>query len=240
LKKASMNGASSENSLSATEMMGILSARLAHTLSNQVSIISGNLCAAAMLKNEPAKVASVLQAAVQASNQAGVALGQFVQFRRKAVSEAGRTRVSEFIEKLKRWTKAEPDWRVDIDAKLELLDYADLPISWARFSLVLATIKDQAKPVGGVVRFSQSTARPALTPVWDSLQPIAFTQIVIQTRAGAGIDWEAVRRDFSNPQLAVAYEIIAQSGPPPEGRWPEQGLQETKMVLPIVNSVDPR
>lgn len=220
-------------------MLGILSARLVHALSNQVSIISGNLCAAAMLKNEPDKAASVLQAAVQASNQAGAALGQFVQFRRKARNEGGRTGVCELIERLKAWTKAEPNWRVEIDAKLELFDYASVPISWPRLWLILGTIKEQSNAAGGIIRFSQSAALPALTPVWDALQPLAFAQLLVQTRSVAGIDWEAVRRDFANLQLAVAYEVIAQSGPPPEGRRLEQGLHETKMVLPIVRSVNP-
>jgi hypothetical protein len=46
--------------LTSLELLGALSARLAHSLSNHLSIMTGNLCVAAKLRDEPEKHLKIL------------------------------------------------------------------------------------------------------------------------------------------------------------------------------------
>src|SRR5690606_38298178 len=75
--------------LNSLEVLGLLSARLIHALSNQLVIITGNVCAAAKTRGGSAESAAALHSALTAANGMGNLLNEFADLRRDSADALG-------------------------------------------------------------------------------------------------------------------------------------------------------
>jgi hypothetical protein len=198
-------------SLNSLELLGALSARLAHALSNQLSIVTGNVCVAHEIKDEPDKLAAALKSALHGADQAGKLLSRFVDLRRSIAINTPITPLTEVLEILSSWCR-EHDWRLD-GALMVSNQAIQLPSSWLIFIVDAISRK---RPTGTI---RTSVSRHSF-------------QLVIVTPEKP-IDWDKIRSDLSDFHLAAAYELLTHLGARPDSWMNKSGESETRILLSL-------
>lgn len=230
----SIEGGAGE-SLSRLEVAGAASARLAHALSNHLSIITGNLSVAAALKDHPEKAATAMGSALKAANEAGAFVGRFVDARRAIQFETEQTPVAEAMRLLEEWKKARTEWQVEWDmAGTGPNDLAlTMPENWMRF--VLEEICSTKRVPAGTIscRRMERNAR-GFNPILMELKPVGFAQIVVASADAQVIDWNEVRTNLSDFRLTAVYELLSLCGATVESRLNGNGTVLTEVNIPLV------
>jgi hypothetical protein len=214
----------SHSTLNTLEFVGALSARLAHALGNHLSVVTGNLCVATALPDDPQKVAAALHSALKGANEAGLLISRFVELRRSISLEAGATRFFDALQVLSEWVAARPGWSLDLPADLAAAEDTQLrmPADWLRFALeALAT---ETKAPSGAITLS---LLPGKAPADLSLH------LVFALPCAKAIDWNSIRRDLANFKLTAAFELIGQAGGKIESSIADSGLHQIRLQLPL-------
>ena len=198
------------NSLTSLETIGALSARYAHALSNQLTIVTGNLCVAAASFENREKLAAAIKSAIKGANAAGELTARFVALRRGVGEGIATAPLARLREELRSWTQERTEWSYAWDVgnaeRLEL----GMPPAWLIYSFEAigesgsVTISDQ----GGKVR------------------------AILKHPGTAPIDWHFIRTEFTDFGRLTAYELLAQAGALPE-TTAEGDRLTTTIPLPI-------
>ena len=224
--------------LTSLEFLGALSARFAHALSNQLSIVTGNLCLAAALRDDPEKLEPALKAALKSANEAGALLSRLAELRRGFALEAHGTPANDFIQFLSDWIGERRGWRLESDPRQGLAssDQVGIPLPWLRFILdcVAGPLPPPGSPDGSIKIIRARTRKTTHMDSSASLKTqTGLLHLTLAAPAARPIDWESVRRDLSTFPLAAALELLSQLPSAPESALVRPGLQETKFTLPL-------
>jgi hypothetical protein len=221
--------------LNSLEFLGALSARFAHALSNQLSIVTGNLCLATALRDDPEKIASALKAAVKSADEAGLLVSRLVELRRGFTMETGHTPANAFVQLLSDWIDARPGWRLASDSKQGLASGDTIGVSSKWLAFILDAIADATAAASGTIRIWRPKTRPStFTDSYAGIRArTGFIHLSLVTRGTREIEWESVHRELSNFPLAVAYELLSHLGATPESTRLPTGEQETKFALSL-------
>lgn len=216
-----MNASPALNTL---EFLGALSARLAHALSNHLSIVSGNLCVAAALQDDQEKVSAALQSAMKGANDAGMLISRFVDLRRTVGIEGGSITAAAALACISEWCTGRARWIACIPAELGPARDLQLrmPAEWLRYSL--DAIADETKADSGTIAISFHPAKP----------PAALLlNLAFEMPGAKPVDWNAVRRDLANFRLTASYELIGQAGGKIECSVAPSGAHQLRIHLPL-------
>jgi hypothetical protein len=221
---------SATGSLSNLELLGALSARLAHSLSNQLSVISGNICVAASGKSDSETKAAALHSAVQAATVAGTLLGEFVDLRRAINIDSGSTTLQELAALLKTWAEERPGWTFESSVKSK--ENLSIGMPWSRLAFILSSI--QAESISGPGTISLSEINSARNPFLHIEFPggTTFLQITLLAKSANVIDWNEVRANFKHQRLAASFELLHSVGAWPESRASQAGI-ELGLTFPL-------
>ena len=223
---------SSASTLDSLETLALISARLAHSLTNQLAIISGNICMAGDARSDADQLSSGLKAAVQAANRAGLLLGQFVEFRRRIKLDLGQTTAAAVHSTLQEWTARRPAWTLDASAGREFPDSHYVPLAAPRITYILDAMVASSSAKAGVLRLSPMFKGRLPHPLYEEFNAAGSLQISIHSESRP-IDWQTVRTDLSNFALAATLEILAQCGTRPETTVRNE-MQNTCFFLPLI------
>lgn len=206
--------------LNTLEFLGALSARLAHSLSNHLAVVSGNLCVATALPDDPEKVAAALHSAMKGANEAGMLLSRFVDLRRAVAMEGGAISIQAALDCLSGWAANRTGWTLESPADLSLADKSALgmPINWLRFAL--DALADETKAKTGAIQASLQPAKPPAGCILELVFLLPGTKL---------IDWNLVRRDLINFKLTAAYELIGQAGGKIDSTMLDDGSQQVRL-----------
>ncbi len=225
------------NSPSATltrlEIIGALSARLAHALSNHFAIINGNLCVAKALGTDSKETQAAIEAALKGADGAGAILERFVDARRGFMDEPGVTAIPDFAQSLKDWIQTRDTWRLELIAGN--FEEGTLAMSWDWLAFVLDTITAQAPSGSGTleVRFVGANAN-RLKPWPKKTQPNGSVKFSIEYPAVTSIDWHQIGKNLAQFELAAAYELLCMSGAAPESIQSQPGVARIEFSIPVV------
>ena len=208
---------SAETPLNSQEVLGLLSSRMIHAFSNQLVIITGNICAATRLQHNKAECAAALHAAISAANQTGRLLDQLAQCRRQMSEDLGSLPAEELIPLLEGWCAQNGDWCVRENPSWRFPAGARLPLGGRIVRFLLESLRDELPADRGELAVVASASR---------------VQIELTYSAKACLDWEKAKEDFSRPGLTAIYQILSQL-PSRPGASIISGQDKARVVLPI-------
>jgi hypothetical protein len=222
---------SGEDELSTLHLLGLLSAQLTHSLSNQLSIITGNICAAGALRDDPEKASAALQAAITGANGTGVLLGRFADLRRSIRSERPFTSTKRLCDAIRRWAE-HSGWKLDSDDGRIPHLFRGAKISCAELNFVLSSVQAKSNSEPGSISFHGAAEIQHDSRTAGDRAPTAVLPIKLQASAPLDLDWPAARTSLDNFQFAAASEILSLSGATP--RTVRSGhLLKTEIDLPL-------
>lgn len=233
MKMTDLNG--SAVSPNALQILGILSARLVHSMSNHLAVVTGNLCVAGQMRDDPEKVTAALHAALQAANHAGLLLDRFAGCRKAVQNELGQTSLRELVNLLEAWTGSRAGWSFELDPKWEKKETLCVPLSPSMIAFVFDTIAEETRTGAHVRLACAERFQSTLDSLLHETKPLGLVQITITHPASGGINWEAVRTELPSIRLAAAYEILSQIRARPESRRNQQGGPETRFTLSLAS-----
>ena len=206
-------------SLNELEQLGALSARLTHALSNHLAIITGNLFLAANLK-ESDKLPQMLQAALQASNEAGALLSRFAEMRRAARIQSGALSLTELAEHLRGWAQARA-WTFEPPSANSLNPSGLIRGKWEWLAFALDSVATHTGAREGTLFLSVISGTPS--------HPLA--EIKLHCSSEIPLDWQNVREDFRAWNLLATQELLTQMRITHESRSLSPQIQETRLRL---------
>jgi len=221
--------------LSDHEMVSALSTRLIHSLANHLAVVTGNLCVASALRDDPARAAAALRSAEQAGNDAGRLLNRFADFRRGLNPPSSILLVQDWIPALRALAAGHPGWAIAIDPALdpalETPSAARLafsaPVHWLNYAFDQVIRASQAPE--GAIHVSRINPAPSTSA---AAAPAVAVQITFTCRPAAPIPWDNIRLHLQDWPLAAAYELLTQLGARPAARLLDTGAQETRCAFP--------
>lgn len=222
-----------ESTLNARELLGLLSARLIHSLSNHLMVMSGNLCVATKLENEPAQLSAVLQGALQAANQVGVLLDQFAACRRSIKDDLGRTSVKSVVSLLHSWASRNGGWILEVDPESRKVEDGAILLSPNLLIFILDAIAREIQASEGVLRLSRTPAKALAWPSPFPMEGAGSLQVSLTYHAPESLDWDNIRSQLSCINLAAACEILSQARAKPASVSVASGLQRTMFTLAL-------
>ncbi len=225
--------ATGDPTLTTRELLGLLSARLIHSMSNHLVVITGNICAAARMQEDPAQAGAALNSALKAANDAGVLLEKFAACRRSFRDELGRTSLEALVGFVHQWASDKEGWTFELDMKSPRAELFS-PLSHQLLAFVLDAIVLESNAADGAVRFSKhrNAGKRFLHPTVVGPEG-QWAEISITYRGEAALDWGAIRTQMSSPRLTAAYEVLAQIHAKPESRTVSCGVQFVTLHLPL-------
>jgi hypothetical protein len=224
--------------LGSLEFMGALSARLAHSLSNHLAIISGNLQFLKATTGAGAGTAlSALEAAIQASERAGELLGRFTDLRRSAPGPHPVESLMALCAGLRAELVSRPGWHLELDPALSAGEdlASTVPTRWLCYALV--AILQGITTDGGSVLVTLSPAPPRTNraPLWPLAEPpAAFLLLTVRYASGTAFSWEDVRSRFSDWSLVAVYELVRDAGGVLDAQTLPGGQQQVLLALPLL------
>lgn len=225
------NPETAETALNARELLGLLSARLIHSLSNDLLVVSGSLSAAARLEGDPGRRQENLQSAQQAADHAGALLEQLANCRRHLHDDLGRTEAETLPGILQGWVERHRDWKLELAENWRARPGEGLPLSPTMLLFVLDSVVRETRSRDGIARLSRSTAG-TFSPRNQLAEAAAGgIQISLTYPAERPLDWAGARNQFDRMHLAAAYEILAQVRARPTSHTIISGLQDTTFVV---------
>jgi hypothetical protein len=218
-----MNG-----TLNGQEMLGALSGRVVHALSNYMSALSGNLMLATMAGVTEDQRCVAMAGVQEATRRSADLLDRFRDLTRTMQGDAGRCSFVEAIENARR-LRAGWEMRVETQYQSKKLFLAG-PSKWLEF--FLETLVDEYKAEKGAIKIEPAKSTRTVRPVHNFI-PSEFVSIDVIVPGAPAIQWEEQRGSLQNWRLTVAYELCAQLGGRPETTTLPTGLQRTNLTLPL-------
>lgn len=218
--------------LSPMELMGALSGRLIHDLSNHLSVISGNAQFAQMLSDDPEKVARAVQAVIKASTAAGNAIGACSHYRRRLYTSQPSMKASELEDAIEFAVQGWPEWDCDVPSSLSGTIAFDS--RWVAHSIrQLLELVDAHE--GNIevsrVRFADLPECPGRK--FRGCPAPELIEIKLTYRAEETIDFNQAKKAFAQVPLLAAYEMIHGCGGWIDSYSPEEGEQVIAIYLPL-------
>lgn len=96
------------NTVQTIEMSGVLISRMIHELSNQLTVVTGNLQIMEMAPDDPALAAKAIASVRQASTALGEVLGRYAGFRRQLRNDSHGCDASDFLKVVTQGPPPEP------------------------------------------------------------------------------------------------------------------------------------
>ena len=222
-----------EPPLNTRELLGLLSARMIHSLSNRLVVITGNICAAVRLQEDPAQAGAALRAALQAANDTGALLEKYATCRRNFHEDLGHMSLENLVALVRRWVGTRKAWTFELDLD-DCPESLVSPLSSQMLIFVLDSIAQESKAVDGAVRLmKRSSAANRFAGLVNPGQSGEWIEISIIYRAAKALDWAAVRTELTSARLAAAYEVLAQIHAKLESRGICSGVQSISLQLPL-------
>jgi hypothetical protein len=220
----------SEERLNAQEFLGVVSTRLAHRLSNYVSVVAGNLAIYDSAEATPAQQEAALAGIREAMHQAGELLDRFSDLARSLPQSRNDCPLPKLLENLSEWTAARADRMIQIAPQLSTwTGYALVgPWKWLAFALdaiareatrLTLKVDPCAKPVG---------------PLLTAETPKAYVALTIETSGTESINWHEHREGLKSWSLTAAYELLQYLGARPVTQMLPSREQQTRLILPLV------
>jgi hypothetical protein len=217
--------------LNPQEFLGILSTRLAHRLSNYVSVMVGNLAIHDLTKATPEQREAALGTIRDVTQRAGELLNRFTELARGLRLNAGGCPVPDLLKDASEWADSRPESKLEISPQLSSWKQYSLAGPWKWLAFALDAIVQNAS---GLTVKIEPGAKPA-TPVLIQ-NPAAYLAITIQTTGTDPIEWHEHREAMKSWSLAAAYELLQYMGTRPTTETLSGGEQETKLILPLIES----
>jgi hypothetical protein len=224
----------SPDDLTTHEVLGALSGRLVHNLSNYMAALSGNL----WLLNSPdvkeEQRSSALTGAQESTRRAAELLDHFGNLVKTTHTNANLSPVSVLAINLTSWR---PDWQITIAPWVAKSPYY-LAGPWKSLKFCLDAIADEYAGAAGALKADLTAFSKTLRP-HGSVKPVDYLKIEMITTGHASIRWQDHRASLANWKLTAAYELLANLGARPETIPTETGLQSTTIVFPLVAPASP-
>jgi hypothetical protein len=104
--------------LSPMEMMGVLMVRMIHDLSNQLTILAGNAQVLDMVRNNPERLAKVIDRIKTSSTNVGNLIERFARFRQDYRYRAAPHALKECVREVEALNPFSPGWTVELAGEL--------------------------------------------------------------------------------------------------------------------------
>lgn len=217
-----------DDELNDQEVLGALSGRLVHTVSNYMAALSGNLWALGSAEANEEQRSAALKSAQESARRAAEALDQFSDVVKTVVDDAPRCPLADVAANLAAWR---PDWRVSVGASVGESSNC-LAGPWKTLKFCLDAIADEYPDGAGALKVEMTNIARNVRPTRDG-KPAGYLVINLVTSGRDPIQWEEHRTALRNWKLTAAYQLFAQLGGRPETITTETGLQRTTVTLPL-------
>lgn len=219
-----------DEALNRQEILGAISGRVVHALSNYMSALSGNLMVATMSGISEEQKSAALAGVKEATRRSAELLDRFGDLTRSMQEEAARCSVKEAIEQLRR----RKGWEIRVSPQFESSTlYLAGPLKWLEFCFEALAAEYNART--GAIIFEPAKSTRTVRPVRD-LTPKEYLSIDVLVAGDSAIQWEEHRGSLRNWRLTAAYELCAQLGGRPETVTMPTGIQRTNMTLPLTET----
>jgi hypothetical protein len=215
----------SPDDLTTQEVLGALSGRLVHNLSNYMAALSGNLWLLNSPEAKEEQRSSALKSAQESTRCAAELLDQFSDLIKTMQTGASLCAIADVATNLRSWRA---DWQITIAPWVEKSPYC-LAGTWKSLKFCLDAIADGAA----------GALQADLTPLSKNIRllgaakPVDYLKIEMVT-PGEPIRWQDHRTSLANWKLTTAYELLANLGARPETVPTETALKRTTIVFPLV------
>jgi hypothetical protein len=211
------------------ELLGALSGRVVHTLSNYMLAVSGNLWVVNSPHANQQDQTAALEGLKEAVRRSADLLDQFSAAAQSMLAESPRAPLSEIITHLKTWRA---NWPLTIaDALPETSASLVGPWKWLKFAL--DTIAEEYAAESGAIKIDLAKDTRGIRPLRGQ-KPTSVIAIDLIAFEAQPIHWDTHRITLRNCKLTAAYELISQLGGRPETHKTETNLQRTTITLPLV------
>jgi hypothetical protein len=119
--------------LSPMETMGVLTVRLIHDLSNQLTILAGNAQVLELVRNNPERLSKVIDRIKTSSTNAGELIDRFARFRQEMRFRTTPHPLAECVRSLDTLNPLGGGWTTDVRG--ELTEQVSLEPRWVAFSI---------------------------------------------------------------------------------------------------------
>jgi hypothetical protein len=216
------------NPLNPHEVLGVVSTRLVHRLSNYLSVIVGNLAIHNSLESNADQRIDSLAAIREATQRAGDLLDRFSELTRALPREENFCSLQQLLSLLGDWTAAR-DWKFQVASDITAKGSLALAGPWKWLLFSLDTIA--ANSPGSL---ELTSAPPTRSIPLRDFTPLAHITLLL-TDSGPPIDWQAHRENLENFQLAAAYELLQTLGARPETKILNANQRQTRISLPLID-----
>jgi hypothetical protein len=217
-----------EESMNRQEILGAISGRVVHALSNYISALSGNLIVATMSGVSEEQRSAALGGVKEATRRSAELLDQFGDLTRSMDAETARSSLGEAVGNLRKsWT----DWDIRVAPQFErsALCLAG-PWKWLQFGL--EAVAGEYGGRAGSVFLEPAQSSRTVRPIRNFIAK-QYLSIELRAPGAAPIQWEEHRGSLRNWKLTAAYELFAQLGGRPETITMHAGIQRTNIILPL-------
>ena len=217
-----------DDELNDQEVLGALSGRLVHTVSNFMAALSGNLWALGSADANEQQRSAALKGAQESARRAAEALDQFSDVIKTVVDDAPRCPLADVAANLAAWR---PDWKVSVHASVDESPNC-LAGPWKTLKFCLDAIADEYPEGSGSLKVELTNIARNVVPTRVP-KPAGYLIINLVTSGRDPIKWEEHRTALRNWKLTAAYQLFSQLGGRPETVTTETGLQRTTVTLPL-------
>jgi hypothetical protein len=221
-----------EERLNPQEFLGVLSTRLAHRLSNYVSVMAGNLAIHDLSKATPEQREAALTMIRDVTRRAGELLDCYADLARSLRPKASECLLPDLLENISNWAESRSEARIEISAQLADWKQYALAGPWKWLAFALDAIAQNATQLTVSVDRGTKPNTPSLIE-----NPAAYLSITIQTRGIEPIEWHAHREAMKSWPLTAAYELLQYLGTRPVSKSSSNGEQETRLIFPLIEGV---
>lgn len=223
----------SEQPIPALELLGGLSSRLIHDLTNYLCIISGNTRFLEQFPKEAENGGGALQAIAQAAQKAGKFLERCGEIRGGMSHRLPVTSIDEVVSALARRKALIPRWKLAFPEPAD--GYIPLSTGWA-VGIILELVK-AAQAETGDIRFTVLTTdlRSCNRPLRRSASSATQTlEIALIYAEGQLLTVQEIKSNYDRPLLMAGYELIYQANGWLEPRTGPNGRHQLAVNLPIL------
>lgn len=193
--------------LSPMEMMGALTVRLIHDLSNQLTILAGNAQVLELVRDNPERLAKVAERIKTSATNVGELLDRFARFRQELRYRAGPHALAECVREIGALNPLKAGWKVE--ASPGLVESVALEPRWIAFAIWQIAQLGGA-PQGRVTltegNFPADWPSPAYVPS-RLREKRLFRCELVWTGPGPWLDEKEAAKP-TDLHLATAYEIF--------------------------------
>jgi hypothetical protein len=221
-----------EMSLNGQELLGAVSPRLVHALSNYASALAGNLMICESTQASAEEKRAALAGIGEAARRSAELLDRFSDLSRTVRAGAGKCSLVELGKNLEEWVRARNRWTLLNSIYGGGAGNLGLAGPWKWVAFCLDTILNESRASEGSIKVQNCEAPRDVRPLND--EPMGYISISITMKSEEGINWHDHREGLRNWNLTAAYELLNQIGTRPETRAVSRGTHVTTMVLPLV------